>query len=342
MPAFNGNYFDEEGQLRNLDGGFVNGDGWVNGQSPFNGAFIGSDGEVHNLSELSGGGSDGSEPDDDKELTFSVPPMYTREVEFKGIQWDEYFIDQSCTVASSSPVFVDVWMCGGGGSGTGSTTSATGAGGGGGYILYCDNYPIALPTSIYIGEGGVSGFSGQATSLGGRAALGGMAATTNDGGAGGSGGGGARTSAASAGLGTPANEYTFYYPFGDVENFCEGNPVVGPLCAGGGGSTGTTDAKQCTYGGEGGSNGSDGETGGSNSNDPALFIAGGLGGAVGGGHGGGADRENNTPEPGSPGTNYGAGGGGGARTRPASTGTYVTSAGGDGYQGCVIIRVPKK
>jgi len=60
MNPFNGDYYDEDGVLRNLMGTPEPDTGRPNdSMSPFNGDFYAGDGSIHNITELSGGGGGG-------------------------------------------------------------------------------------------------------------------------------------------------------------------------------------------------------------------------------------------------------------------------------------------
>jgi len=52
QEPFNGNYYDSQGNIKNLDGNFVSGDGFQHGQAPMSGWFYDQNNELHNLDEI--------------------------------------------------------------------------------------------------------------------------------------------------------------------------------------------------------------------------------------------------------------------------------------------------
>lgn len=71
MSPFNGNFFDSKGEVRNLDGGLGN----KLPMSPFNGNFFDSNGQIRNIDSLIGGGGGGTP----KPITVTVTPEDTIE-----------------------------------------------------------------------------------------------------------------------------------------------------------------------------------------------------------------------------------------------------------------------
>ncbi|MFA5106294.1 MAG: glycine-rich domain-containing protein, partial [Candidatus Micrarchaeia archaeon] len=239
------------------------------------------------------------------------------------------------TFTASTSMNVEALIVAGGG-GAGSTH---GGGGGGGGLIYNSSIPVsAQGYSIVVGSGGSGGASGAAnngnsgtgSSFAGLSAIGGgagHAGYTNPGAGsngGSGGGGGASTSTASTysgGTGTSGQGRNGGASYGGGGGTARGGG------GGGAGAVGTSaGASQVGNGGAGIQNSITGTN---------VYYAGGGGGgsdnggtSTGGSGGGGAGA---ALDAGSNATSYGSGGGAGG-------GNF--GAGGNGYQGIVIIRYP--
>jgi len=232
------------------------------------------------------------------------------------------------TFTASTGITIDYLAVGGGGGGGVSGNNFVGGGGGGGGVAVgTTSLSVGKTVSITIGSGGIGGIP----SSGGNTVFGNIVTAVGGGygggsgnapASGGSGGGrGGQNSILAGGTGTA----------GQGNN---GGPSMssGDGGAGGGGATGTgNSAPVWNVGGIGG----EGYTN-SYSGTSRVYGSGGGGGSytsggAGGTNGGTGGVLNNG---GNPATYYGSGGGGGG------TQGGVSRAGGNGYQGIVIIRYP--
>ena len=230
--------------------------------------------------------------------------------------WLLTFTGSGTLTVNKDGLIGDVCVCGGGSggaSGQGSPYNVGGRGGNGGFVNNYTNQEI-ISGDITIGAGGNANAAGGGSSYNSLNANGGLApsnwgSTTL---CGGSGGGSGNTSNSYKGQGTTTR------PFGSTE--------FDPLGAGGGG--GSTRSWSDDVFMNGGTGGTDGGAGGL-----AAVTSGAGNGGAGGNKGGGSGGSDGAA--GSAATYYGGGGGGGAHRMGS------TSSGGKGYQGVVMIRIPK-
>lgn len=248
-----------------------------------------------------------------------------------------FLLSDSGVFSVSRPVVADMWVCGGGGvGGTGgkpsSTVASGGGGGGGGHfsVLYSAALSSDSPIPVTIGaggtesspDGGTSSIGNFLSANGGTRGYNGNVSSTwpaadyGSGGYGGSGGGGGyNTSKPGVGGAGGGNS---------TKPFYNSTPLsINLPCAGGGGAT----ASDGTRGGDGGSDGASGTAGSSSTTGSGGSYGGGKGGAIG----------NTTATAGSSGSFYGAGGGGGGA---AGKNANNNKAGGNGYSGLCVVRIP--
>ena len=229
----------------------------------------------------------------------------------------------SGTLTLDASVKADVWLCAGGNGGRGSGYH----GGGGGNFVQSDGLQLELSTVCVVGAGGEATTSTSfgellAEQVTGTQQPSGTSRYASACGASGGGAGGRGTTLnASNRSGFGGGVSTV--PFLDTENF-------DPHSAGGGGG-GLRDREKDddNSGGAGGSDGSDGE-----SRSGTGYDAG-----AGGEKGGGVGGKGSTSGAGSDATFYGSGGGGGGYYT-STGGTNTGSAGGNGYQGVIYVRIP--
>ena len=231
-------------------------------------------------------------------------------------------IDTSCALTFKANTLASFILIGGGGAGGGNnSTTSPGAGGGAGQYIYVTNFyiPAFNPIYIYIGNGGIGGYSAVQGNNGDKSyiKMNNIIYTAL-------GGGGAKQSGASGGGdGGLASNIS-------ITGYNGGSNGAG---AGGGGAGGNGNNYSGTTGGHGGTGITINLTG------TAIQICGGgsggsinttanVGSVTGDGKGGGSSGINGTSA-----TNYGSGGGGAGYSSSSTSGT-----GGGGKNGVFIIR----